>query len=122
MHLFPDEALQIEQVATTLLHILKASADDPEHALAEVVPDPEYRAMFLKRTRNLAPTGKGFSQLEVKPVSATDMRPSIWLPGAREAINYALKKQSVPPPDASAHEEVQLSRSVACSTPRPGLA
>lgn len=108
MNLFPNEALQIEKVATTLLQIIKASADDPEDALAEVVPNPEYRATFLKLTRNLAPTGKGFGQLEVKPVSATDTRPIILLPGSREAINYALKKQSPPPPDASAREEVQL--------------
>jgi hypothetical protein len=108
MNLFPNEALQIEKVATTLLQIIKASADDPEDALAEVVPNPEYRATFLKLTRNLAPTGKGFGQLEVKPVSATDTRPIILLPSSREAINYALKKQSPPPPDASAREEVQL--------------
>ncbi len=108
MNLFPNEALQIENVAATFLQIIKASADDPEDALAEVVPDPEYRATFLKLTRNLAPTGKTFSQLEVKPVSATDTRPIILLPGSREAINHALKKQSTPPSDASAHEEVQL--------------
>jgi hypothetical protein len=108
MDLFPNEALQIEKVATKLLQIIKASADDPEEALAEVVPYPEYRATFLKLTRNLAPTGKGFSQLEVKPVSATDTRPIVLLPGSREAINHTLKKQSTPPPDASAREEVQL--------------
>ncbi|MBI4641015.1 MAG: hypothetical protein HY731_09990 [Candidatus Tectomicrobia bacterium] len=108
MNLFPDKSVQIEKVATTFLQIIKASADDPEDALAEVVPDPEYRATFLKLTRNLAPTGRGFSQLEVKPVTATDTRPIILLPGSREAINHALKKQSTPPSDASAREEVQL--------------
>lgn len=108
MHLFPDEAVQIEKVATTFLHIIKATADDPEDALAQVVPDPEYRVTFLKLARNLAPTGQGFSQLELKPVSAPDTRPIILLPGSREAINHTLKKQRTSPPDASAREEVQL--------------
>jgi hypothetical protein len=100
--------VQIEKVATTFLHIIKATADDPEDALAEIIPDAEYRVTFLKLTRNLAPTGKDFSQLELKPVSATDTRPIILLPGSREAINHTLKKQRTSPPDASAREEVQL--------------
>jgi len=108
MDLFPDAAVQIEKIATTFLHIIKATADDPEDALAQVVPDLEYRATFLKLTRNLAPTGQVFSQLELRPFSATDVRPIILLPGSREAINHILKKQRMPPPDAATREEVQL--------------
>jgi len=108
MDLFPDAAVQIEKIATTFLHIIKATADGPEDALAQVVPDLEYRATFLKLTRNLAPTGQVFSQLELRPFSATDVRPIILLPGSREAINHTLKKQRMPPPDAATREEVQL--------------
>ena len=52
-------------VARQFLEILKASASDDQEQLETVVPKPEYRNVFLKLCRNLAPTGKTFDSLEV---------------------------------------------------------
>jgi hypothetical protein len=106
--LFPENALQIEKVIPTFLEIMRATADDPDNALLEVVPSPEYRTTFLKLARNLAPTGKSFGQLEIKSASAADSRPIVLLPGSRDAINRVLKEQSAPTGAASAREEVQF--------------
>ena len=108
MDLFPENALQMEKVIPTFLEIMRATADDPDDALLEVVPSPEYRTTFLKLARNLAPTGKSFGQLEIKLASAAHSRPIVLLPGSRDAINRALGKQNAPTGAASAREEVQL--------------
>jgi hypothetical protein len=108
MDLFPENALQIEKVIPTFLEIMRATADDPDDALLEVVPSPEYRTTFLKLARNLAPTGKSFGRLEIKSASAADSRPIVFLPGSRDAINHVLRKQNAPTGAASAREEVQL--------------
>jgi hypothetical protein len=108
MDLFPENALQIEKVIPTFLEIMRATADDPDDALLEVVPSPEYRTTFLKLARNLAPTGKSFGRLEIRSASAADSRPIVLLPGSRDAINRVLRKQNAPTGAASAREEVQL--------------
>ena len=53
------------EVSDCFLRILHTGIDDPEEGLPEVVPDLEYRKTFLKLTRNLAPTGKVFDELEI---------------------------------------------------------
>jgi hypothetical protein len=108
LDLFPEDvqrALLIEKVIPTFLKIIRATAEDPEDALAEVVTNAEYRTTFLKLARNLAPTGEGFGQLEIKPASAADGRPIILLPGSRDAINHVLKKQSTSTGAALARQE-----------------
>jgi hypothetical protein len=108
MDLFPENALRVEKVIPTFLEIMRATADDPDDALLEVVPNPEYRTTFLKLARNLAPTGKSFGRLEIKSASAVDSRPIVLLPGSRDAINHVLRKQNAATGAASAREEVQL--------------
>jgi hypothetical protein len=53
-------------IARQFLAILKASASDNREELEEVVPKAEYRNVFLKLSRNLAPTGKTFGSLELR--------------------------------------------------------
>jgi hypothetical protein len=77
-------------VADRFLSILRASAEDPEEALPHVVPNDSYRATFLKLTRNLAPTGKTFDQLEVR--ASDEVRPITLLPTTRRAIGEAVRK------------------------------
>jgi hypothetical protein len=48
------------------MSILESAATDPGQSLAEVVPDSEYRKTFLKLARNLAPTGRSFTQMEIR--------------------------------------------------------
>ena len=93
-NLLPSASLKVEKVASTFVDILKASVEDPEGALTDVVPDSDYRETFLKMTRNLAPTGVDFGKLEVRPGTAPGIRPVVLLPVAREAMNQTLKKQT----------------------------
>lgn len=90
-------------VADQFLKILRASAEDPEEALPEVVPDESYRNTFLKLTRNLAPTGKTFGELEVR--ASEGARPITLMPTTRRAIGEAVRKARQQPDTANLAEE-----------------
>jgi hypothetical protein len=90
-------------VADRFLDILRASAEDPEEALAAVVPDESYRVTFLKLARSLAPNGKTFDELEVR---ADDQARAITLmPATRQAIGEAVRKVTGPPESGDRAEE-----------------
>lgn len=61
------------------------------------------RRTFLKMTRNLAPTGKSFSQLEIR--GAAERTPVVLLPASRKAITQSLRPQPTP---GEEQEEVVL--------------
>lgn len=63
---FTDEKLNPELVSSTFMAILEAAASDPDVQLEGVVPSEDYRSTFLKLARNLAPTGKSFTSLEIR--------------------------------------------------------
>lgn len=95
-----------QEVADHLLRILRAGIDDPDEGLSELVPDPDYRGTYLKLTRNLAPKGKVFNQLEVR---SSDESMAIKLePETRKAVARAIR---------NARREVELP-----STRRESLA
>lgn len=77
-------------VARQFLEILKASASDDREQLETVVPKVEYRNVFLKLCRNLAPTGKTFDSLELR--TATGDSSIALTPEARSTINQSLRK------------------------------
>jgi hypothetical protein len=109
LKLFPKARIEAAKVAAKFIEIVKASIEDPEVALPEIVPDPDYRKTFLRMTRNLAPTGEDFGRLEVRPSTSPTARPVVLLPAAREAIGQTLKGQAVPAVEPTQHEEVQLT-------------
>ncbi len=87
--LFRSDEPRPEQIADQFLRILRASVDSPGGDLPNIVPNPEYRATFLKLARNLAPTGRRFSQLEVR---AADETTSLTLsPATRGAVTAAIR-------------------------------
>ena len=92
---------EIEQVTSTFLSILRASATDPERELAKLVPDQQYREAFVNLSRNLAPTGKTFERLEVRDASRPAMEPVTFEANSRRQLNAAAKnlrpKREVPP-------------------------
>lgn len=88
--LFRTGELTAAEVARHFLRILRASAEDPEKALPEVVPEETYRATFLKLTRNLAPTGKTFDELEIR--ASEETRPITLVPTTRRSIGEAVRK------------------------------
>ena len=55
-----------KEIADKFLDILKASIESPDDTLPDVVQDADYRETFLRLTRSLAPTGKGFNQLDIR--------------------------------------------------------
>lgn len=88
--LFKKSEPRPKEVADHFLSILRASIEAPDDALPEIVPDPEYRSTFLKLTRNLAPTGKTFSQLDVR--SAHETRTITLLPSTRQSVGQAIRR------------------------------
>ncbi len=87
--LFDADELRPKEVTDQFLSILRASAEAPEEELRKLVPDADYRNTFLKLTRDLAPTGKRFSLLELR--SATQTRALSLLPTTREAVRKAIR-------------------------------
>src|SRR5262249_41903747 len=81
-------------VVDQFMQIVEASASDQLDRLTATVQQPEYRAAFLKLTRNLAPRGKQFSELELK---TADNRSRILL-GTETQVNIknSLRSLSVP--------------------------
>jgi hypothetical protein len=103
---FRDAGPQPQHVAQRFLSILRASSEDPAVQLPELVSSEEYRNTFLKLTRNLAPTGKNFSQVEVR---AADESQGIALGKEnRKAINLVLRPRSLKQePAGQAPEELR---------------
>jgi hypothetical protein len=99
-----DPMPQVEQITKKFIEIVKASAQEPDTGLEEVVPDKEYRETFLKLTRNLAPTGKTYQQLTIRSLGDPDVRPVTFIPNSREAINSALRTLA-PPKSADQRQE-----------------
>ncbi len=102
--LFDQSKSKVRDIAAHFLEILRAGSEDPETALPQIVPDKEYRTTFLKLTRNLAPSGKSFQEMELS--SPTVVKPITLVPSVRDAIRVSLRKEA-PPKEAQeeAHEE-----------------
>ena len=90
-------------VAATFMAILEGAASDPETNLPKIVPDAEYRATFLKLARNLAPTGRSFSHLELR--SSQARAPVVLTQDSRKSMTNAIRGGvSEPPKDAQSTE------------------
>ncbi len=91
-----------EQVATAdeikgaFVALLHDATEDPDKALAERVPDKEYRGTFLKLTRALAPTGKDFSVMTIRR-DALDRNPITLDAHSRKVMADVIKKDFVKP-------------------------
>ena len=66
--LFPSNRPEPKVLTDTFLSILKTAGEDANDTLMDIVPKDDYRETFLKMTRNLAPTGKLFTQMEIRAV------------------------------------------------------
>jgi hypothetical protein len=89
---FKDAGPRAEQVASHFISILKASSEDPAHELEKLVAPDDYRKTFLKLARNLAPTGKNFSHIEIR--GADDVRGVSLGPENRKVINQVLRPKT----------------------------
>jgi hypothetical protein len=87
--MFPTDNPEPEALTETFLSILKAASDDPGGTFNALIPQDDYRVTFLKMTRNLAPTGKAFDQIEIR--GPEDRRPIVLIPGSRKLISDTLR-------------------------------
>jgi hypothetical protein len=83
---------RVESVTETFFKVLKATSANPEEELPVVVPDRQYREVFLHLSRNLAPTGKTFERLEVRDASSPQDPVVTFVSTARQDLNAALRK------------------------------
>jgi hypothetical protein len=111
LEMFRAASVEGRQVASAALEIMRASIEDPERNLAEVVPDSEYRATFLRMTRNLAPSGPyaSFDQVEFRQAADQETAPVILRSETQQGITKFLRKQ-VPRPQAAGNlvNEVEI--------------
>lgn len=101
--MFVEGELEPRLVASTFMAILEGAATDPETNLAKIVPDAAYRATFLKLARNLAPTGRSFSHLELRSTNA--QAPVVLTQESRKSMTNAIRgRPSEPTIDAESTE------------------
>jgi hypothetical protein len=101
---FFKKGIAPEEVADRFLRVVKASGEQDLEELTRLVPDTAYRSSFLKLTRNLAPTGKSFSKMEIRtPMSP---RSVVLLPEDRSSINKTLRAL-VPRREDEKDQEIQ---------------
>lgn len=105
-----DVEIRVEQITKKFLEVIRATAQDPEGELMEVVPKEEYREAFLKLTRELAPplTGKAFNQIEIKSSGDVEPRPVILVPETRSVIKEVLKKSEPEVSESHEHKIIYL--------------
>ena len=89
LSLFDSNEIHSDQVINRLIGIMQACAYSPTEGLPTLVENAEYRGTFLKLTRDLAPTGKGFAQLDIMTANADN--PIVFTPGTRAAINHIIR-------------------------------
>ncbi|MEA3012442.1 MAG: hypothetical protein QOD42_987 [Sphingomonadales bacterium] len=92
--LFPGDEIEPELLTEKFLEILRACSEDPVDGLSEVVTKPEYRQTFLKMTRNLSPTGKSFSEIEIR--GAGERGPVVLSTVSRKVISETLRPATPP--------------------------
>jgi hypothetical protein len=86
---FFREDMRPQEIASHFLQILRATTSDDRKQLEVIVPKPDYRNVFLKLSRNLAPTGKTFSTMELR--TGTDEQPVTLTPDTRMVINGVIE-------------------------------
>ena len=81
----------MDRVTHTFFSVLRASASDPGQELPKIVDDVEYREAFISLSRNLAPTGKSFEQLEIRDASVPNRAIVTFATQTRQLLNAALR-------------------------------
>jgi hypothetical protein len=104
--MFSSDDPEPQVLTETFLSILRAAGEDPVEALTTVVPVEDYRQTFLKMTRNLAPGGRVFDQIEIS--GAGDRRPVVLSTGSRKLISETLRGPAPTSSPQAADEESSL--------------
>jgi hypothetical protein len=97
----------IEETAGKFISILTVAANEPETGLATVIENEAYRAAFLKLARNLAPTGRAFSELAIREGAPENEPTAIFREQSRKTLNDEIRK-ALPAIPEDARKPVQL--------------
>jgi hypothetical protein len=97
----------IENVAGTFISILALTANEPDTGLAGLVEDEGYRTTFLKLARNLAPTGRAFSELQIREGAPENEPTAIFREESRTRLNENIKR-SLPTGPEGTDQRIQL--------------
>lgn len=108
---FPGQVLlpEVEVVTSKFLEIVKAASGERAAELPSIVPDADYRGAFLKLTRNLAPTGKSYSSLEIRSAVEPSTPAIALVPKSRKALTETIKLTRPPAVEALPGELLTLS-------------
>jgi hypothetical protein len=92
LSLFPEASPAIEDITQQFMHIVRTATQESREDLEHTIPDPDYRSGFIEMSRNLAPTGKTFTRLEL--TSTIDPDASVVLfPESRTLLNGMLRHE-----------------------------
>jgi len=97
----------IEQIAGNFISILALAANEPDASLAALVEDEGYRTTFLKLARNLAPTGRAFSELEIREGAPENEPTAIFREESRTRLDENIKRTLLTAPEIP-HQKIQL--------------
>ena len=106
--LFGDDLPKIQHITDKFIQIVDAASRDDVEDLEYAVPKEEYRKVFLKMTRNLAPTGKTYAKLEIRPSQPASIDSVVLVPDSRSSMNQLIKNISMPTEDPIAEEPDRL--------------
>jgi len=109
LSMFPQAGPEIEKVSEKVLQIAEATSQELPQMLETSVPDAGYRDVFLRLIRNLAPTGKTFKTLELKPTFETKARPVLLTPISRQNVNDTLRSRKKAVDTSSGLREEQVT-------------
>jgi len=101
MDLFPNALPELEDVTEKLLRIVEASSMGHFDTLDSIVRSEGYRDCFMKQLRNLAPTGKTFERLTIKPAGGADIPEITFFPQSRKAISECIRSRAKPTEEES---------------------
>lgn len=102
--LFHTGAPEPSVLVDTFLSIVRAASESPEDELSAIIPQEDYRATFLKMTRNLAPTGKIAETVEIR--GAGDQTPVVLSSGSRKRLSDTLRGSGAGPRKVKEREVV----------------
>ena len=88
--LFDKNNPKAMQIAEHVMAILKTSMETPDN-LSQIVANEDYQNTFLKLTRNLAPTGKTYEEMEIHSPERSESVALV--PASRAILNKSLRNR-----------------------------
>jgi hypothetical protein len=90
--LFPEASPAIEDITQQFMQIVHTATQESREDLEHTIPDQDYRSGFIEMSRNLAPTGKTFTRLEITSIIDPDIS-VVLLPESRVLLNGMLRHE-----------------------------